>query len=154
MIYLVLNDYDDYDDGGDGYYEDGDDMLNLFGNIQKAENDPSADAAKEAAAEEQNRKNYYLIGALLCGVLSFGLLFIKGKKLEIFSMLGCVIAAMLTLVSSMTFQSFYHVTDNADMAEYIVVKTRYGVFVVVVLFILAALAALKESIDNNSSGDY
>ncbi|MBR5722346.1 MAG: hypothetical protein IKX57_01870 [Oscillospiraceae bacterium] len=158
-----FNDYadasadDDDDDSGFGFEDVGadDDMLSLFGNVQQEQN-AAAEAAEEAeAGADQQKKNYYLIGAFICGIVAFGLLFIKDKKLEIVSMLFSVIAAMLTLISSLTFTSFYHVTASEEMAQLIKVKTRYGVYTVAVFFILAAAAALMEQINvNSSTGDY
>ena len=104
--------------------------------------------------QEPPRKNYFLIGAFLSGIAAFGLLFIKGKRLEIFSMALCAIASALTMISSVTFVSFYHVTENPEMADLITVKTRYGIYVVLVTFILGGLAALKEHFDQNSSDGY
>ena len=158
------NDEDDEENGDDdnGYgfgFGDigaGDDMLSLFGNVQKEQSEAAAASAEAAEQSEQlQRKNYILLAAFLFGILAFILLLIKDKKLEIFSMLCSVIAAMLTLVSSITFTAFYKITQSENMADRIVVKTRYGVFMTVFFFILAALAALKAQIDSNrNTGDY
>ena len=119
--------------------------------ISYHDTEESVAAAKE---EEEQKKNYWLIGAFICGIAAFGILFIKDKKLEIFSMVTALLAAMLTLLSSMTFSSFYNMTASSEMADLLVVKTRYGVYVVVVMFILGSLAALKEHIDVNVKQGY
>lgn len=121
---------------------------------EEAETPSAAAAAEEDLEQEPPRKNYFLIGAFLSGIAAFGLLFIKGKRLEIFSMALCAIASALTMISSLTFVSFYHVTENPEMADLITVKTRYGIYVVLVTFILGGLAALKEHFDQNSSDGY
>lgn len=121
---------------------------------EEAETPSAAATADEDTEQEPPRKNYFLIGAFLSGIAAFGLLFIKGKRLEIFSTVLCALAATLTMISSLTFVSFYHVTENPEMADLITVKTRYGIYVVLVTFILGGLAALKEHFDQNSSDGY
>lgn len=118
------------------------------------------DEAEDTAAEDEEieddtqRKNWYLIAAWIIGVIGLVLFFLKGKKLELVTMLCSMLSAMLTLFSSFMFGSFYHITSDEQMAELIKVKTRYGLYTVVVLFILSALGALKEHIDVNRNGGY
>ncbi|MBR3447646.1 MAG: hypothetical protein IKH27_07585 [Oscillospiraceae bacterium] len=139
----------------DAIFNQGDDD-SLIGYHDIDENDDAAAVTEaEAEAEEDTqRKNYYLIGAFICGVIGLVLFFIRGKKLELFTMLLCMVSALLTLLSSITFSSFYHVTDDAQMAQLIKVKTRFGLFTVVVLFVIGAIGALKEHIDVNRNSGY
>ena len=144
---------DDNEDDEDEYWDE-DDWDDEEDESEEAETPSAAAAAEEDLEQEPPRKNYFLIGAFLSGIAAFGLLFIKGKRLEIFSMALCAIASALTMISSVTFVSFYHVTENPEMADLITVKTRYGIYVVLVTFILGGLAALKEHFDQNSSDGY
>ncbi|MBR6717839.1 MAG: hypothetical protein IKI77_05770 [Oscillospiraceae bacterium] len=150
-----FDDWEYGDDEDDAWLWDDDEDEDEDADEDEDEDEPSAAAAAEEDLEQEPpRKNYFLIGAFLSGIAAFGLLFIKGKRLEIFSMALCAIASALTMISSVTFVSFYHVTENPEMADLITVKTRYGIYVVLVTFILGGLAALKEHFDQYSSDGY
>ena len=152
---FVNNEDEDEISDFDAIFNQGDDD-SLIGYHDIDENDDAAAVTEaEAEAEEDTqRKNYYLIGAFICGVIGLVLFFIRDKKLELFTMLLCMVSALLTLLSSITFSSFYHVTDDEQMAQLIRVKTRFGLYTVVVLFIIGAVGALKEHIDVNRNSGY
>ncbi len=137
----------------DAIFNQGDEDA-LIGYHDIDENDDAVAEAEAEAEEDTQRKNYYLIGAFICGVIGLVLFFIRDKKLELFTMLLCMVSALLTLLSSITFSSFYHVTDDEQMAQLIRVKTRFGLYTVVVLFIIGAVGALKEHIDVNRNSGY
>lgn len=118
------------------------------------DNNSTSSKKKDESKSEKEKMNYWLIAAAACGAVALGVLFIKGKKLEVVSGGLCAAAAILVIIARATFKSFYGFDEAlkeqstsssyGDLSQYIKVNTKIGLILCVGLFAVAAIACILE----------
>ena len=144
---------------GNGLDDDEDDW-DWYDDDEDTDDDSSSSSSSDDETESTSaseKKNYWLWAAFACGVLAFGVMFIKGKKLEIAGTVLSAAAGALVAVSRITFKSFYKFDeldsmDTSDlggagmgkMSDMLKVNTKAGLIICIILFAAAAAVCFLE----------
>ncbi len=92
--------------------------------------------------EDEFSPNFFLIGALGCGIAALVLLFVKKEKDGLVPALLSAASAFLLILFRATFVSFYNLEEYKDYLE---IKTKWGYVLCLLLMIgSAALCVLPQ----------